>query len=160
VTGSGVHGGYFKHLADTLVLNDGDSDGGIPVIDAEPDDHDQSWVTNYLGFMCMARMIEISGLASGDALPAGNLTAQVAPVPSMELPALNFRLGQAAEVSIRIYDISGRRVAGRHIGSLTKGPHTISLAEELGSSAVSPGIYFYSLDAGTDVARGKLVVLK
>ena len=160
VTGSGLYGGYFKHLADTLVQNDGDNDGGIPVIDAEPDDHDQSWVTNYLGFMCMARMIDISGLVSGDASPAAGLAVRVAPVPSVALPTLSFTLAQPAEVSIRIFDISGRRVAGRDIGSLAEGPHMISLGEKLGSSAISPGIYFYSLDAGTDVAKGKLVVLK
>jgi hypothetical protein len=40
-------------LADSLVADDGDLDGGIPANKIDTDDEDQSWVTSYLGFMCL-----------------------------------------------------------------------------------------------------------
>jgi hypothetical protein len=45
--------GYHRALTDILVGQDGDEDGGIPVSEGEPDDQDQSWVSNYLAFMCL-----------------------------------------------------------------------------------------------------------
>ncbi|KPJ53903.1 hypothetical protein AMJ39_02620 [candidate division TA06 bacterium DG_24] len=51
------------HLADTLVLNDGDVDGGIPASDPEPDNQDQSWVSNYLGYMGLDILIPVVDVA-------------------------------------------------------------------------------------------------
>ncbi|MCK4304322.1 MAG: hypothetical protein KAY24_08805, partial [Candidatus Eisenbacteria sp.] len=38
-------------LADTLIAEDGDGDGGIPARPEDSDDMDQTWVSNYLAFM-------------------------------------------------------------------------------------------------------------
>ncbi len=156
---SGVYDGYFKHLADTLVLNDGDSDGGIPVIDAEPDDHDQSWVTNYLGFMCMDKLIEFAGLAEGYETGIAALAARATPMPSVGLPRLHFMLAAPAEVRVSVYDVTGRSIVSKYLGMTPAGSHSVPLAGEA-PQAASAGIYFYSVEAGRRVASGKIVVLR
>jgi hypothetical protein len=158
VLDSDVYGAYFKHLADTLVANDGDSDGGIPVTDPEPDDQDQSWVTNYLGFMCMDPIIVTAGIAARDPVPAGGLEVSVAPLPSADLPTLLLALARPGRVFVEVYDVTGRTVASRTVGPLGRGAHSIGLADF--GKHVGPGVYFYSLRSGTEVARGKCIVLK
>lgn len=160
VLDSPVYNGYFTHLADTLVLNDGDSDGGIPVIDAEPDDHDQSWVTNYLGYMCMDKMLVISGLARGDAVPARGLEVIAGPVPAFDSPLIRFALPAPSDVVIEVFDVRGRSVYAEHLGALESGSHTLSLFGGPGKAPPSAGVYFYVLRSGTDVAKGKVVMLR
>ncbi|MFH1313330.1 MAG: T9SS type A sorting domain-containing protein [Candidatus Eisenbacteria bacterium] len=160
VLGSGVYYDYFKHLADTLVLNDGDLDGGIPVTDPEPDDQDQSWVTNYLGFMCMDKLLENAGIASRQTRDEAALDVSAGPMPSGELPSLMFRLAEPSRVSITVYDVTGRSISSRDAGILSQGFHSIALNEGLAGGEVSPGIYFYTLRYGTGLASGKVVVLK
>jgi hypothetical protein len=156
---SGTYGAYFQHLADTLVANDGDLDGGIPVIDPEPDDHDQTWVTNYLGFMCMDKMIDNAGLVARPELPAGDLLVKVTPMPSAEAPRLRFSLREPTAVKVDVYDIAGRSVLSRDQGLMEAGPHSVRL--ELGmEGAGAAGIYFYRIRAGRSIASGKIVVLR
>jgi hypothetical protein len=159
VLDSPTYGGYFQHLADTLVANDGDSDGGIPVLDADPDNYDQSWVTNYLAFMCMDRLLATAGtpVSSGR---QSVLEVVASPVPSVGLPNLAFNLAQASSVGISVYDASGRRVARRDAGPLGPGPHRVDLAGSSDWDSASPGIYFYEVRTSDGVARGKIVVLK
>ena len=158
--GSEVYCSYFKHLADTLVLNDGDSDGGIPVTDPEPDTQDQSWVTNYLGFMCMDPQIETAGLASRRTGNEPGLRVSAGPVPSNDLPRLTFSLAEPSRVSVTVYDVAGRSVAHNDAGLLECGLHSIPMSDGLRHNQVSPGIYFYSLRHGTGVANGKVIVLR
>jgi hypothetical protein len=160
VLDSPIYAGYFKHLADTLVLNDGDLDGGIPVIDAEPDDHDQSWVTNYLGYMCMDRLITTSGLASRGGFRAKGLEVNVTPVPSYGVPRLRFSLPGPSHVSVEVFDVTGRSVYADDVGILGSGVHTVPLFGSEESTPSSAGVYFYVLRSGTDVAKGKIVVLR
>jgi hypothetical protein len=160
VLDSPVYAGYFKHLADTLVLNDGDLDGGIPVIDAEPDDHDQSWVTNYLGFMCMDRLLTFSGLASRGDNRTHGLTAVATPVPAFDPPALRFAIPGPSRVSLDVFDVRGRSVHKQDLGVLDGGSHTVALFRTPGDLPSSAGVYFYVLRAGTDVAKGKVIMLR
>jgi hypothetical protein len=155
-----VYYGYFKHLCDTLVLNDGDNDGGIPVTDPEPDDQDQSWVTNYLGFMCMDKMIENAAVATRAGRDEPALAVSAGPMPSGELPRLMFSLAEPTRVAVTVYDVTGRSVTDRDAGVLGQGFHTLDLNEGLASGEVSPGIYFYTLRYGTGVANGKVIVLR
>jgi len=160
VLGSSVYMGYFKHLADTLVLNDGDADGGIPVIDAEPDDHDQTWVTNYLGFMCMDKLMNLAGVPRGDVVAGETFKATVAPLPAYKSPGLQFALPGPSQVSIEVFDVAGRRVYHDRLGLLGSGRHVLPLFRTPEDSPASAGVYFYVLRSGTDVAKGKIVMLK
>ena len=160
VLGSSDYMGYFKHLADTLVLNDGDSDGGIPVIDGEPDDHDQTWVTNYLGYMCMDNLMELAGLRRGDVLAGDVFRATVTPLPAYEAPSLGFALPGPSRVSVKVFDVAGRMVYHDRVGLLGGGNHVLPLFRTPEQCPTSAGVYFYVLRSGTDVAKGKIVMLK
>ena len=159
VLDSPTYAGYFQHLADTLVANDGDSDGGIPVLDADPDNYDQSWVTNYMGFMCMDRLLSTAGAPEAT---FGGPTLQVAasPTPSAGLPTLALSLAAASPVRLGVYDASGRVVADRDLGVLAPGAHRLDLGREAGLAGTSPGIYFYQVRTAGETARGKIVVLR
>ncbi len=156
VLGSPIYSGYFRHLADTLVANDGDDDGGIPVIDGEPDDHDQSWVTNYLGFMCMSRLLETAGILSKHS-PQG-FAVNVAKCPSFGLPEICFDLAEPSDLSIGLFDVRGRLVSTYNIGKLGTGSHRLDLGDLI-RRQITPGIYFIELRSKGGIARGKVVVL-
>jgi hypothetical protein len=159
VLDSPTYAGYFQHLADTLVANDGDLDGGIPVQDPDPDNYDQSWVTNYLGFMCMDRLIVTAG-APVAAVTGTGLKVTVSPMPSAGFPTLRFDLAGARTIWVGVYDAAGRSVATRNAGILGAGPNSIDLGSIVASRPCAPGIYFYEVRSGEAAARGKLVVLR
>ncbi|MFZ1948386.1 MAG: hypothetical protein WAW06_12625 [bacterium] len=159
VLDSPTYGAYFEHLADTLVANDGDLDGGIPVLESDTDLQDQSWVTNYLGFMCMDRLAATAGTPSGRMIaPAFEVTAS--PVPSAGIPSLSFSLAKAAPVMVRVFDVGGRVVAARSEGVLEAGFHRIGLDRTGVGEPAAAGIYFYEVRAGASTARGRLVLVR
>ena len=160
VIDSPLHAAYFKHLADTLVLNDRDLDGGIPVIDGQPDDYDQSWVTNYMGFMCMDKLLTTSGVASRTDERAQGLRAVATPVPALDVPVLHFALPGPSRVRLSVFDIRGRSVVRRDLGVMDGGSHTISLFEAPDDLPCPAGVYFYVLSSGRDVAKGKVIMLR
>ena len=156
--GSGTYHDFFQHLADTLVANDGDLDGGIPVTDPEGDDRDQSWVTNYLGFMCLDRMMTSAGVGPA-ATGARGPEVRVLHAPAVGVPALMLELSEPAEVRFEIYDVKGRRLHAEDLGALPAGRHEIRW-QEARQDGVAPGIYFYRLGGRNMAATGKVVVLK
>jgi hypothetical protein len=150
--------GYFQHLADTLVANDGDLDGGIPVLDADPDDYDQSWVTNYLGFMCMDRLCSQAGVAEPTVSGRG-LNLSVAPSPSHGLPVLRFSMERQGSATVSVYDALGRLIASDRSESLPPGVHETALGS-MARGPVAPGIYFCTVRSADRVERVKAVVLR
>ena len=160
VLDSPTYAGYFKHLADTLVANDGDNDGGIPVLDSDPDNYDQSWVTSYLGFMCMDRMFASAGAPAASLSQESGRGVRVSQVPSRGFPSLILNLTRASRVAVSVYDASGRRVAEQDAGLLGQGSHSLPLGQVSGLTGMSSGIYFYEVRSGAEIARGKMVLLR
>jgi len=157
--GSAEYFGYFQHLADTLVANDGDLDGGIPVTDPEGDDRDQSWVTNYLGFMCLDRMLEDAGVAPVVA-DARALEVSVLHSPAVGVPTLMLELAEPSAIFFDVYDVKGRRLHSADLGRLPAGQHSVRWEAAREGEGVAPGIYFYRLTGSIRSATGKVVVLK
>jgi hypothetical protein len=157
--GSSVYHGYFQHLADTLVANDGDLDGGIPVTDPEGDDRDQSWVTNYLGYMCLDRMITNAGVEPV-AMETGGFDVRVLQSPAVDVPTLMLELAEPSDILFDVYDVSGRSLYSEDLGRLSAGRHSIRWDAAREGAGVAPGIYFYRLGGDDRSATGKVVVLK
>jgi hypothetical protein len=157
--GSSVYHGFFQHLADTLVANDGDLDGGIPVTDPEGDDRDQSWVTNYLGFMCLDRMITNAGVGPV-AMETGGFDVRVLHSPAVDVPTLMLELAEASDILFDVYDVKGRRLYSEDLGRLPAGRHSIRWDAAREGTGVAPGIYFYRLGGRNRSATGKVIVLK
>jgi hypothetical protein len=83
------------------------------------------------------------------------------PNPFSGTTTIGFELPQAADVSLEIYDLAGRRVAVLHDGALPAGPHQIdwSGSRADGGHAAS-GVYFYQLRMGDVVAGRRMLCLR
>ncbi len=99
-----------------------------------------------------------TGVESSDnaALPESVVLFGNYPNPFNPSTQIRFSLPKALEVTLAVYDLSGREVARLQKGKLSAGVHTI---EWNGRSAAS-GVYVYHLHAGSQVVRGKMVMLK
>ena len=75
----------------------------------------------------------------------GHAVLRVAPIARAgERSALEYRLSEAADVSITVHDLAGRRVATLEHGPRNAGAHTVAWD----TSGVPQGVYFYRLQAG------------
>jgi len=87
--------------------------------------------------------------------------AQNAPNPFNPKTTIAFNIVSATDVTLGIYDVSGRRVATLIDRRMEAGPHRVSwdgMTSE-GERAAS-GVYFYKLTAGDEEVSRKMVLLK
>jgi hypothetical protein len=101
----------------------------------------------------------MAGLASQDARGDFSPGAIVTPLPAQAPPDIKFTLAGPSRVRVEVYDVAGRCVDRRDLGVLAAGPHAVPAfsRREIPASA---GVYFYALQMGTDVAKGKIVMLR
>ena len=97
-------------------------------------------------------------LADVPLLPVGpRLTTRFAPNPFRNEAMLEYALPSAAEVTVRLYDLSGRIVRSL----LEHEPQPAgSYRLPLHGRALPPGIYLYEVVAGDERAQGKLVLIR
>ena len=93
------------------------------------------------------------GLLDAPAPSGGRLSLdRVYPNPARDDLGLAFVLPAAGEASVEVMDLAGRRVLERSLGTLSAGPHAVTLAGATG--ALSPGVYFLKLThANASVTR-------
>lgn len=95
------------------------------------------------------------------ALPTKFALYTPTPNPFREGTSIRFDLPQEANVRLAIYDISGRLVHVMREGAVPAGTYTEQWAgRNTAGERVAPGVYFYSLEAGADVQRKKVVLLR
>jgi hypothetical protein len=87
-------------------------------------------------------------------VPGAYALRQSKPNPSNGTAVVAFELPEAADVTLAVYDISGRKVFTFFDGRLEAGEH------EAVVSGLAPGVYVYELDAGIFNAAKKMVVVK
>ncbi len=80
----------------------------------------------------------------------------VFPNPFSDYTTIGFTIPEARQVSLKIYDLTGREIETLVSGRLDKGDHTYTM----NAVNLQSGIYLYRLSAGGDVVSGKLVVRK
>lgn len=78
------------------------------------------------------------------------------PNPFNPTTRIEFTLGEASDVSLRIFDVMGREVASLVNGSMSAGAHSV----EFDAANLSAGVYFYELKAGTFASVRKMMLLK
>jgi hypothetical protein len=76
------------------------------------------------------------------------------PAPSSDL-RVAFSLASAGAAELSLYDVSGRRVASRAVGSLGAGSHVVRLAE---GERLEPGLYWLRLAQGAERRTARVVV--
>lgn len=83
------------------------------------------------------------------------------PNPSRDQFAVNFELSAPAMVSLRIYDVSGRRVARLLDGKLLAGSqHILWDGRNNAGARVAPGVYLLRLDSAGRVQTARLVMIE
>jgi hypothetical protein len=70
---------------------------------------------------------------------------------------VRFTLASPAAASLGLFDVAGRRVAAREVGSLGAGPHALDLGE---GRHLAPGLYLVCLRQGTDTRVTRVAVLR
>jgi len=84
------------------------------------------------------------GLLDAPAPSGGRLSLdRVFPNPTRDDLGLAFVLPGAGEASVELIDLAGRRVLERSLGTLSAGPHAVTLAGATG--VLAPGVYFLRL---------------
>jgi len=83
-----------------------------------------------------------------------NKVLQNFPNPAMDVTRIRVNLVRAADVSLMVSNIAGANVMAIHKGTLSQGNHDLTLDV----SALSPGIYFYTVILGSEKVTHKMVV--
>ncbi|UCE26969.1 MAG: T9SS type A sorting domain-containing protein [Candidatus Coatesbacteria bacterium] len=99
---------------------------------------------------------EVVGTTTGTAgaQPAAFALYQSRPNPARGEAVISFELPEDTDVTLAVYDLSGRKVATLADGLLPAGEHERSV------SALAPGVYVYRLDAGDWNGVRKMVVIE
>lgn len=93
----------------------------------------------------------------GDTPQVSMLTIQsVTPNPARNSLAVQFGTGKASEIAIDVYDVAGRRVFSRSVGSGPAGARF----ETLDTSTLATGVYFLRISAFEGQATRKFVVVR
>jgi hypothetical protein len=88
--------------------------------------------------------------------PTSFALAQNAPNPFNPSTEIRFSLPEAGEATLRVHDIAGRVVATLVNGLLERGEHVVSFD----GSALSTGVYFYTLEAAGQTTTRKMLLAK
>jgi hypothetical protein len=82
--------------------------------------------------------------------------AQNFPNPARETTTIAFALAEAGDVTLEVFDLSGRKVATVEEGYRSAGENEATLD----TGTLAAGVYIYRLRAGDKVAAKRLAVVK
>jgi hypothetical protein len=101
------------------------------------------------------------GGVGDDLLPAGTVLGRAWPNPGRSGTTIPFRLGAPAEVSIAVWDLSGRQVRQLLRGHRDAGSHTMEWdGRDDAGRVLSAGTYFYRMSVdGRPAGRAEKVML-
>lgn len=103
--------------------------------------------------------------AASDAASRGEAPTSVAnsfvlsaayPNPAADRAALVLTLNAAADATVVVYDVLGRRVAVLHEGPLATGTHELAI----GGEALPVGVYLVHVESGSDRLTQRITVLR
>ena len=107
---------------------------------------------------CADFMVDIASLSPCSATGFNevnlNDVINVAPNPANEMTNFNIILRNNKEVSIQIFDITGKMVDNINRANYSKGVHSISY----NTTNLTNGIYIYQVITGKEINSGKLIV--
>jgi hypothetical protein len=92
--------------------------------------------------------------------PKGFTLSQNYPNPFNPSTKIQYTIGNAGLVSLKVYDVLGREVATLVNGRQEAGSYTVPFNTNKGTLGLSSGVYFYRLEAGSFVSTKKLILMK
>ncbi|MFH1276817.1 MAG: FlgD immunoglobulin-like domain containing protein [Candidatus Eisenbacteria bacterium] len=161
-TGDPIWGTRHLWMTDYLRSFDTDDDGGIQASPLDTDAMDQAWVTSYLGFMGFDPLLSVStGIALSGGPPRSAALFPNRPNPFNPATTISFHLPDAAEITLDVLSVAGRRVTRLVEGPRGAGDHAVVWrgVDGLGRDAPS-GVYFYRLDAGRYSETRKMLLIR
>jgi hypothetical protein len=96
---------------------------------------------------------DISGITSHSQLPLNFNVMQNVPNPFSSSTEISFTMPQSQTVTFKVYDVLGKQVSLRTI-SAAKGKNTITVDRK----GMNAGMYFYSIQAGSQVVTKRMSV--
>lgn len=103
-----------------------------------------------------AASVPTSTIVDERIVPQGITLQQNYPNPFNPTTNITFELDLTADVTLRVYDITGRLVSELANGRFSQGVHTISFD----AAHLSSGVYIYQLQAAGAVHSGKMTLMK
>jgi len=83
------------------------------------------------------------------------------PVVMINNVNIQYTLPVSSKVSFRVFDLSGREIRNDKFGIVSEGIHTLDWnCEDNNNNQVSAGTYFFQLEAGANIATGKLIIVR
>jgi hypothetical protein len=101
-------------------------------------------------------IIHRKGANTPEELPSTITLDQNYPNPFNPSTVIRYQLPEAAQVSLEVFDMAGRKVADLVNGQVSAGSHTVNFD----ASQLSSGIYMYRLQTGSTTLTRKLTVVK
>lgn len=150
-------------LADTLVAEDGDLDGGIPARPADADTMDQTWVTSYLAFMALDPWIRATGVVGGgpSAGLGGRAALAAAPSPFDRETRVLFALARPGAVTLAVHDVTGRRVRTLIDAALPARAHGVAWdGRDDGGAEAAAGVYLLRIETPDGAGSAKVVRIR
>lgn len=95
---------------------------------------------------------------TGSEVPSGYRISQNYPNPFNPVTVILLTLPAAGNVTLKLYDITGRETATLVDGYHEAGTHTVTV--DAGGLGLASGVYLYRMTAGSIVISKKMVVLK
>ncbi len=100
--------------------------------------------------------LEILNLGLNEIDAANAVLHQNIPNPAVGNTAVNFEIVKANEVSLALYDVTGKLIKSINAGRLAAGMHTVSVE----TADVDAGVYFYTLTVGEQKLTKKMTIMK
>ena len=123
---------------------------------SDPDDSSATALNAPLTFTLTYVEVALSGT-----LPENYVLMPCYPNPFNPTTTLQYGLPEIADVSLIIFDVSGRKIKSWHVDNRQPGWHKVTWdGKDQSGSLVSTGVYIYSLQAGYFVDTKKMVFMK
>jgi len=120
----------------------------------------QSGLADFIGkrnLMIRLNLNDHGNISDGiDQNPALASLGQNFPNPFSRSTEIAYELTSGSEVTFAVMDLTGRKVMEVSEGMMPSGKHTFTLA----NSSLEPGVYFYTLKAGSFVQTKQMVIVE
>lgn len=103
----------------------------------------------------------VSDISAVESSPVTFMVSQPYPNPFNPSTTLRFETPQTLDVEVAMYNILGQKIRVLHNGTLSAGSHSLVWdGRNDGGVVASSGVYFYTVKAGSYMAKGKVMFLR